>query len=165
VRKILFMFAFPVALAGVASSASAATANGVLTVQASVVATCAVASGTLAFGVIDPAAGTSNLVSTNLAVNCTQGTSFSVGLGDSGNVAAGQRRMRGATGLQYLAYDLFRDSAGQQRFGDSVSAERLVGQTGLGAVANSVAVYGSIRGGQSAPADTYSDTVPITIYY
>jgi spore coat protein U-like protein len=73
--------------------------------------------------------------------------------------------MKGASQAQYLAYDLFRDSAGTQRFGDSVASQRLVGQTGLGATANSIAVYGAVAGGQSAPADTYSDTVPITVYY
>ncbi|MEH3105809.1 MAG: spore coat U domain-containing protein [Sphingomonas fennica] len=136
-----------------------------LTVQATVVDSCAVASGTLAFGVIDPAAGTNTRPSVNLNVTCTQGTTFAVGLGDGANATGGQRRMKGANGAQYLAYDLFRDSAGTQRFGDSITTQRLTGQVGLGSLANTVAVYGGIAGGQAAPADAYSDTVPITIYY
>lgn len=161
-RKLLML---PMVLAVGSSPLSAATTSGVLTVQATVVAACSAASGTLAFGTIDPGAGTSSLPSVNLSVTCTQGTSFSVGLGDGANASGTQRRMKGASQAQYLAYDLFRDSAGTQRFGDSVASQRLVGQTGLGATANSIAVYGAVAGGQSAPADTYSDTVPITVYY
>lgn len=157
-----------VALSGTvigAPQANAATATGVLTVQATVVATCAVGSGNLVFGTIDPAVGTPSSVNANVNVTCTQGTPFSVGLGDGTNASGGQRRMRGTSQSQYISYELFRDNAGTQRFGDSVAAQRLLGQTGLGAVANSIAVYGMISAGQSAPADIYSDTVPITIYY
>lgn len=152
-------------LAMFGSPAMSATATGVLTVQATVVDACAVASNTLAFGVINPAVGTTSRPSVGVNVTCTQGTAFAVGLGDGLNASAGQRRMRGATGANYIAYDLYRDSAGTQRFGDSVTTQRLTGLVGLGAIANSVSVYGGIAAGQSAPADSYSDTVPITIYY
>ena len=141
------------------------TTSGVLTVQATVVSACSVTSGTLAFGTIDPAAGTSSLPSVNLSVTCTQGATFSVGLGDGANASGTQRRMKGANQAQFLSYGLFRDSAGTQRFGDTVPTERVVNQTGLGATANTIAVYGAIASGQSAPADIYSDTVPITVYY
>lgn len=147
------------------SKAAAVTSNGVLTVQATVVASCTVASGTLAFGVIDPAVGTSTLPSVNLNVTCTQGTSFSVGLGEGANASGTQRRMKGSNQSQFLSYDLFRDNVGTQRFGDSVVTQRLTGQTGLGSLPNTIPIYGSIAGGQNAPADTYSDTVPITVYY
>jgi len=149
----------------VGAPARSATTAGVLTVQATVVDACAVASSALAFGVIDPAVGTASRPSVGVNVTCTQGTPFAVGLGDGLNASAGQRRMRGALGANYIAYDLFRDSAGTQRFGDSVTTQRLTGQVGLGALANSISVYGGITAGQSAPADSYSDTVPITIYY
>lgn len=151
--------------AGMASPAVAATSTGVLTVQATVVDACAVASTTLAFGVIDPAVGTTGRPSVGVNVTCTQGTSFSVGLGDGLNATAGQRRLRGASGTHYINYELYRDSGGTQRFGDSVTTQRLSGLSGLGATANSVSVYGGVAPGQSAPADSYSDTVPITIYY
>ncbi len=147
------------------TSAIAATANGVLTVQATVVAACAVGSGTLVFGTIDPALGTSGPANANVNVTCTQGTPFSIGLSDGSNASGTQRRMKGASQSQFLAYELHRDSAGLQRFGDSVTSQRLTGQTGLGAIANTIAIYASIAAGQSAPADTYSDTVPITVYY
>lgn len=149
----------------IGSSAGAATTTGILTVQATVVAACAVGSSTLVFGTVDPAVGTTTLPNVNVNVTCTQGTSFAVGLGDGANASGTQRRMKGASQSQYLSYDLFRDSTGTQRFGDSVTAQRLIGQTGLGAVANTIPVYGAISAGQSAPADTYSDTVPITVYY
>jgi spore coat protein U-like protein len=152
-------------IATVSSPAIAATSAGVLTVQATVVDACAVASTTLAFGVIDPAIGTTGRPSVGVNVTCTQGTTFAVGLGDGVNASAGQRRMRGATGAHYINYELYRDSGGTQRFGDNVTTQRLAGLTGLGAAANSISVYGGVAPGQSAPADSYSDTVPITIYY
>lgn len=169
-RNVLRQDARALALAGLLASGTSCasattTASGVLTVQASVVATCTVASGTLAFGVINPAVGTTSLPSTNLSVTCTLGTPFSVGLGDGANASGGQRRMKGATQLQYLSYDLFRDAMGTQRFGDSVTSQRLASQTGLGVTANALPVYGAVSSGQSAAADTYSDTVPITVYY
>jgi spore coat protein U-like protein len=148
-----------------ASPALAATATGVLTVQATVVSACSVAGSTFAFGTINPANGTSTLPSVNLSVTCTMGTTFAVGLGDGVNAAGGQRRMKGTGQAQYLSYELYRDVTGTQRFGDSVTSQRVTGQTGLGAAPNLIAVYGAIPSGQSAPSDVYSDTVPITVYY
>ncbi|MES3097498.1 Csu type fimbrial protein [Sphingomonas aerolata] len=165
VKKGLCALALTCCLMAGNTSAIAATANGVLTVQATVVAACAVGSGTLVFGTIDPALGTSGPANANVNVTCTQGTPFSIGLSDGSNASGTQRRMKGASQSQFLAYELHRDSAGLQRFGDSVTSQRLTGQTGLGAIANTIAIYASIAAGQSAPADTYSDTVPITVYY
>lgn len=164
-RNVFRAVALSTCLVAGAPMAFAQTASGVLTVEVTVVSTCAVGSGTLAFGTVDPAAGTTTPTRVNLNVTCTQGTPFSVGLSDGANATGTQRRMKGANQSQYLAYNLFQDSAGTQRFGNSVTAQRLIGQTGLGATPNSIPVYGSIVAGQSAPADVYSDTVPITVYY
>lgn len=164
-RNVFRAVALSLCLVAGAPMAFAQTASGVLTVEVTVVSTCAAGSGTLAFGTVDPAAGTTTPTRVNLNVTCTQGTPFSVGLSDGANATGTQRRMKGANQSQYLAYNLFQDSAGTQRFGNSVTAQRLIGQTGLGATANSIPVYGSIVAGQSAPADVYSDTVPITVYY
>ena len=147
------------------STASASTATGVLTVQATVISACSVSGGTLAFGTVNPANGTSSLPSVNLSVTCTMGTTFSVGLGDGANAASGQRRMKGTSQAQYLSYELYRDVTGTQRFGDTVTSQRVTGQVGLGAAPNLISVYGAIPSGQSAPSDVYSDTVPITVYY
>jgi spore coat protein U-like protein len=152
-------------LAGFAAPASASTTSGVLTVQATVVSACSVASGTLAFGTIDPATGTAALPSVNINVTCTMGTTFAVGLGDGANASGTQRRMKGAGQSQYLSYELYRDVAGTQRFGDAVTSQRVTGGVGLGVAPNLISVYGSIPSGQSAPSDVYSDTVPITVYY
>lgn len=162
-RKVLCTV--PLCLALAASPANASTASGVLTVQATVVSACSVASGTLAFGTIDPASGTSSLPSATLSVTCTMGTTFSVGLGDGANASGTQRRMKGTGQSQYLAYELYRDVTGTLRFGDSVTSQRIGGQVGLGAAPNLISVYGAIPSGQSAPSDIYSDTVPITVYY
>ena len=49
-------------------------------------------------------------------------------------------------------------------FGDAVTGERFSG-TGLGSSANTIPVYGYIPAGQAARADSYTDTVLITVYF
>jgi spore coat protein U-like protein len=145
--------------------AGAATSAGSLSVQATVSSTCAVANAALPFGPVNPMLGASLSANVSLQVTCTQGTTFAVGLGDGQNASGGQRRMKGAISGQFLSYELYQDSGGATRFGDTVTAQRVANQVGLGATANAVAVYGSVLSGQNVTADTYADTVPITIYY
>ncbi|RYF49168.1 MAG: SCPU domain-containing protein, partial [Cytophagaceae bacterium] len=70
-KKGLYALALTCCLMVGNTSAIAATANGVLTIQATVVAACAVGSGTLVFGTIDPALGTSSPANANVNVTCT----------------------------------------------------------------------------------------------
>ena len=147
-----------------AAPAQASTASASLAVSATVTNSCGVANAVLNFGTVSPSAGARLSASTNILVTCTLGTSFSVALGDGLYVTAGQRRMKGTVGGGYLSYELYQDTAGATRFG-STTGQTVTGQSGLGTAANMIPVYGSVLSGQSASADAYADTVPITVTY
>ena len=147
-----------------AAPAQASTASGSLTVSALVTNACGVSNAVLNFGSVSPSAGAHLSASTNILVTCTLGTSYSVSLGDGLYVTAGQRRMKGSVANGYLSYELYQDAAGATRFG-STTGQTVTGLSGLGNAANSIPVYGSVLSGQSAQADAYADTVPITVTY
>ena len=144
--------------------AAAATATGTLTVQATVADACSLADGALAFGNVDPNAGVTSAVRANIAVTCTLGASFTVGLGDGQNLAAGSRRMRRGATADYLKYELFRELLLTSRFGDSGASDRVAG-TGAGNSSTSIVVYGTMPSGQSVAGGSYADSVQITVYY
>ena len=155
-------------IAAVGSSTAYAQSNtstGTLNVQATVASACSVANAALSFGPINPIAGAALAVNTNILVTCTQGTTFQVALGDGANASSGQRRMKGTNTGSFLSYELYQDAAGATRFGDAVNGQRVLNQSGLGTVANSIPVHASVLSGQNSPADAYADNVQIKIYY
>lgn len=98
------------------------TGSGVTTVPVNLVVQndCSIAAADLDFG---SAALPSAFAAANgsIAVTCTKGSAYSVGLGDGQNPAEARRNMRSAQG-ELLAYDLFQGVSGI-RWG-SVGAER-----------------------------------------
>lgn len=150
----------------VAAPAGAGTDTGTLTVQGTVVDNCTIDnSPTLDFGLtIDTLAGVTTRPSANITVSCTKDAAFAVGLDDGANASGGARRMVGGTHGEFLVYNLDKASSGTSRFGDAVTAQRVTG-TGLGSSANTITVYGYITAGQAARADSYTDTVGITVYF
>lgn len=147
-----------------AGTAAAVTANGTLTVQATVSDACSVADAALTFGAVNPSAGVLVPVTANIGVTCTLGTSFSVGLNDGQNLSSGNRRMRKGVTSDYLRYELYREVLMSSRFGDTGTSDRVTG-LGLGIAATPVVVYGVVPGSQTAAAGSYSDSVTITLYY
>jgi spore coat protein U-like protein len=150
--------------AAAGSIANASTANANLTVQATVSDTCSVADAALTFGSVNPTTGTAAPVTANIAVTCTLGTAFSVGLDDGQNLSGGSRRMRRGSTTDYLKYELYKDLLMTTRFGDTGSSDRASG-LGLGITSTPVTVYGSIPSSQSVGSGSYADTVQITLYY
>jgi spore coat protein U-like protein len=148
----------------VADAATAATANGNLVVQATVADACSVADAALTFGAVNPSSGVVIPVTANIAVTCTLGTSFSVGLGDGQNLTGGNRRMRKGSSSDYLQYELYKDLLMTSRFGDTGASDRVSG-LGLGITSTPVVVYGAMPASQSAASGSYQDTVQITLYY
>ena len=142
----------------------AATATGTLTVQATVSDACSLADGALAFGAVDPNSGVAVAVTANIAVTCTLGAAFAVGLGDGQNLAAGSRRMRRGATTDYLKYNLYRDVMLTSRFGDTGVSDRVAG-TGMGVSSTPVVVYGTMPSSQAGASGTYADSVQITVYY
>lgn len=141
------------------------TTQSVLQVQTRVpTGSCTVAAGDLDFGVathLDAAVD----ASATLGVTCTRGTPYTVVLGGgSVGAGAGLRRMGrdGAAGADTIAYQLYRDSARTQPWGD-VAAQGVTG-TGTGTPLTHN-VYGRVPA-QSVPrAGHYADTVTATVTY
>ena len=165
-RRILLGAFTVTALAAAGAAQAQSTTTGSLTVQGTVVNNCTIDNTpTLDFGsTVDTIAGVTTRPSANILVTCTLGHTFAVGLGDGANASGGNRRMVGGTNGDFLTYNLDKASTGTARFGNAVVGERVTG-TGNGSSADSIPVYGYIPAGQAARADTYSDTVTITVHF
>jgi len=141
--------------------------------------TCTVTGGTMNFGTFDKLAP-DNATSSGVTVQCTNGATYSVGLGNGQNYTTG-RRMRIPSTSNYLNYGLYADSNYSQNWGNITG-----GTTGINGTATyggaggpsplqtatatgspqSITIYGQIptAGNASAVAGSYTDTVAIVVY-
>jgi len=139
----------------------AATSTGSLVVTATVLASCTVVGSTIAFG---------NYTSTqvdqtgNIAVLCTNGTSYTIGLdaGAGTGATTSVRKMSGSLGGT-LNYALYRDSGRTNNWGSTIGTDTQAG-TGNGLLQN-LTVYGRIASAQTPLAGVYTDTVTVTLTY
>ena len=146
-----------------AGSPMAAQANNTSGVNSSaaVLATCTVVGSAIAFG---------NYSSTqvdqtgSIAVVCTNGISYSVGLdaGAGSGATIAVRKLTGSLGGS-LNYSLYRDSGRTSNWGSTAGTDTQSG-SGNGIVQN-LTVYGRIPSGQTPQSGVYSDTVTITLTY
>lgn len=156
-----------VVLAGVVFTgrmAMAATETGTLTVSATVIATCTIGDGAIAFTGYDPVgvhAAAALDSSTTLSVQCTNGTPYSIGLNAGANPNGAVRRMLRATGTEYLTYELYSDS---NRTAVWTDAAPLSGTAASNSAFN-VTVYGRVPQAQDVPIGTYNDSVTATINF
>lgn len=144
--------------------AFAGTATGTLTVQATVVTNCTVSSGTVNFGNVDTVTLASGAIngSGTFTTTCSNGASYTVGLGNGANYATGTRNMK-SSGNGSLPYALYQDSARQQPWGNSGS--QLFSATGTG-TSQTNTVYGSVtQGSYTLSTGAYSDSVTITVTF
>jgi len=142
----------------------AATADDNFDVTATIIASCTITAGDLAFGNYDPLAVANNDNTSTISVTCTNGAAYNILL-DGGTVAgdvANRSMDDDATGTQNLNYALFRDAGRTNNWGETIGTDTLTG-TGIG-VNQNITVYGRITAGQTAPTvGAYTDTVTATI--
>ncbi|HEY1836874.1 MAG TPA: spore coat U domain-containing protein [Rhizomicrobium sp.] len=147
-----------------ADAAPAATQSTTFSVTATVLGSCSVSAGTLAFGSYTPTAGSSTDASSTVNVVCTNGTDYTVAL-DGGstanNVAA--REMNDAAS-HTLSYEIYKDSARATVWGDGTGASVTQSGTGGGAT-QSFTAYGRVPAAQFVTAGNYADTVTVTVSY
>jgi spore coat protein U-like protein len=155
---------------GAASSIDAATATQNLSVTATVTANCTIATTPVAFGAYDPISANASTALTGtgtVSVTCTSGASTKVTLGQGQNADTGStdatpaRRMTDGSS-DFLTYSLYQDSGLSTVWGNTAGTG--VSHTGTGTL-TALTVYGSVAGGQSVPAGSYSDTVVATITF
>jgi spore coat protein U-like protein len=156
---MLFAFAL-----GAADTAHATTGSTTFSVTATVLASCTVSAGTLAFGSYTPTAGSPMDATSTVDVVCTNGTSYAVAL-DGGstanNVAA---RAMNDTNSHTLSYAIYKDSARATIWGDGTGATVTQSGTGSGST-QAFTAYGRVPALQFATAGNYSDTVTVTVSY
>ena len=121
---------------------------------------CSVSAGTLNFG--NQGLLTSAVDSTTaISVQCANGVAYQVGLGNGQNASGTTRRMRNAT--RYVTYEVYRNSARTQRWGNTLNADTVTG-TGNGNIQN-LSVYGRVPAQTTPNAGTYTDVVVVTVTY
>lgn len=166
--RILWIPAALIAVIFAGSEALAATATGTFQVTATVVSGCTVSAPALAFGNYDTSSATPTAATTTVSVYCTVGTSFTTALdvgGNGGDYATG-RLMLGGTNGDNLSYNLYTDATYTTVWGDGSGATSTVAGVGTGPlVAVPQVVYGRIPAQQNISADSYSDTITVTVTY
>jgi spore coat protein U-like protein len=100
----------------------------------------------------------------SIKAGCPPGTPFRVKLGPGENPDAGfhPRKLRSATDRNALDYNLFRDSVRTTVWGDGTDNTAVHQGVGTGAE-KGINVYGSVPGGQTAPAGVYRDSITVTV--
>jgi spore coat protein U-like protein len=165
-RKCLWGFGSLAVLtsAGLWESAYAATAVGSLGVTITIAKTCVVGTSTpVDFGLRTLL--TSDIDADGaLSVTCTTGTTYDIGLGaGTGSGASVASRLMTGPLSATVTYQLYRNPARSQNWGETVGTDTLAG-TGSG-LAQSIPVYGRV-GSQTTPGPgTYNDTVTVTVTY
>jgi spore coat protein U-like protein len=99
-----------------------------------------------------------------ITVRCPSGTNWRLGIGNGTNANGTVRRMRSAAN-NYITYELYRNAARSQRWGNTLGSDTSNG-TGAGET-NPVSqtVYGRVPAQATAPTGAYSDSVTITLTY
>lgn len=143
--------------------------QGTFQVTATVAASCALTTNDLAFGTYyaqTPLTGQADLV-----VQCTNGTTYTVGIDNGLHFGAAPapfdtlRAMANAGNTLFLGYELFSDGARTVAWGDTV-ATRLAPAAADG-TAITHTIYGRVPAGQFlATPGAYTDaTVTVSVYY
>ena len=147
-----------------APAARAATATGSLAVTGTIAATCQVNTSSLAFGTFNPVLNTNLNVNGSVSISCTNGTPYNIGLGVGAGTGATITNRVMMSGSNKLTYQIYRDAAQTQNWGQTVGTDTVTG-TGTGS-AQTVTAYGRIVSGQTtAVIGSYTDTVTVTITY
>lgn len=158
-----------VLLAAAPTSCTAGGTGGASMVRSPFIATARVdpechvnAATDMDFGTVPGVISSPVNASSAVTMTCRRNTPWQMSLSDGQNADGPVRRMSNPNGSR-LSYELYRDPAMTQRFGQTENVDRLVG-TGTG-TSQTVNLYGRINSPQSVPVGTYSDRVIVTVTY
>lgn len=141
------------------------TASNTFTVQAVINAACDVSATTLNFGAYNPASASALTGTSTISVYCTGGSPYTTALnvGSGGGTFATRTLLSGSN---TLSFNLYRDAAYSQIWGDGTASTYTVAGTGSGLLtANTLTVYGQIPISQDKPVGTYTSTITVTVTY
>jgi spore coat protein U-like protein len=100
----------------------------------------------------------------NVRVACSSGTAFTVKLGPGENTAGGfhPRKLRSTASAETMDYNLYRDSAHVEVWGDGTGSTFVRAAVGVGAE-QLFLVYGRVPGGQNIGVGFYRDSLTVTV--
>jgi spore coat protein U-like protein len=156
-----------VALAGLAALLASAPSRAALN--------CSVSSGGIGFGDYDPVVATPDDSTGNIAVTCTRvilqdpfRVDYTLSLSRGTSPSFAPRRM--ASGANRLAYNLYRDAARAEVWGDGTGTTRVVAGTAnfnwfQTSQTNNHTTYGRVPALQDVVPGAYADTIVVTITF
>ncbi|WP_158636483.1 Csu type fimbrial protein [Luteimonas marina] len=131
-------------------------------INANYVDTCAISTATdLDFGSVTSLASARDQVST-ITLRCPTGTAWKLGLDNGAHASGSTRRMTDGSG-RYIHYELYRDGARSQRWGNTPGTDSSDG-TGSG-TSQTATVYGRVPAQAVSAAGSYADTVTVTLTF
>lgn len=157
-------FAVTAFVCAVPQAAKAATASTTIAVSATVQASCTVSATALTFGSYNPLSSTPLDATSTITVNCTTGTSYTVGLNAGGTSGATVTTRQMLQSANTLNYSLFRDSGHTNNWGNTPGTDTPASVIATTSAA-ATTVYGRIPALQNVPAGSYTDTVQVTVNY
>lgn len=130
-------------------------------VTSTVTATCLISGSSLGFGSYS---GSSINAQTTVSVQCTNGTTYNIGLnaGTASGASVSTRAMTGPGGAT-LNYAMYQDTNHTTNWGNTVGTDTVAG-TGNGN-SQSISVYGQLPASQFVTPGSYSDTITATVTY
>lgn len=149
----------------IATGAIGATSTGVFNVRLTVAASCAVgAVADIDHGSVTALTSTVDALAT-LQMTCTSGAPYNIGL-SSGQHGTGvsDRKMKVGTGTETVNYQLYRDAARTQVWGETLGTDTMAG-VGTG-TAQSQTIYSRVLAQPGLlRVGVYTDTVTVTVTY
>ncbi|WP_322054259.1 Csu type fimbrial protein [Paraburkholderia bannensis] len=134
-------------------------------VSATVIPDCTLSAAPLAFPAMTTP-GTQVTANTSLSVTCVSGTPYTVALnaGTTGGGTVASRFMLLNGGSATVNYDLYKDAAFSQLWGDGSNGTTTESGTGTG-TAQTLTVFGRVPAQAAQPSGNYSDTVTATLTF
>ncbi len=149
------------------SNSYAATYNGTVSttfeVSVQVQPVCTVNADSLAFSAYDPGNPSPDTQTTTVTTDCTNGTSYTIGLDNGQNGTGPTDRYMEDSNSDKLQYGLYQDQTDQTPWGNTVGTNTESG-TGTGQD-QPYTVYGSIPIGQNVTKGSYNDQITVSVAY
>ena len=133
----------------------------VLFMTARAEASCTISTTSVAFGTYNVFSATPRDANGTVQINCTPREDIQVTLSRGSSSSFNPRTLRSGTNL--LNYNLFRDAARTQIWGDGTAGTLIV--TGNNVRNTTVTVFGRVPASQDATVGNYSDTIVATVIF
>ena len=128
---------------------------------------CIVSATDLDFGSYDPLSAT-DTPATNanaISMQCSKGTSYTIGLSVGSGASYAARTMNGPVAGEKLPYQIYADAPHAQVWGDGTAGTITVSGTAPDKAAHPVPMYGNIIAGYDRTQGNYSDPIVATVTF